>query len=285
MTAKGLEISDFDIRHTIESAQPLTFHADYDLSTGSLSYASGKLLVEAGISKKGKKSIVRFGNIPARKEFIRRFRLDEDNMQRIYAQMSDNGIVSDAIRKYNGMRLTLNDPWETTVCFIISQFNNVKRIRGIVKALIAEYGEPIVVDGRTAGTGFPTSEQLMRAKDADLRRCGTGFRAKYLASAADFCTNNLDLYRLAGKPYAETKESLMEIDGVGDKVADCIALMGYGRLEAFPIDVHIKRSLERHYFNGNKKTIKQLHEFINMKWPGKTAGYAQQYIFHSARNL
>ncbi len=287
-TKEGLEIRDFDIRHTLESAQPLTFHADYDFEGGTISYASGKKMVHARISKgKEGNASVRFGSDAdwARKEFIRRFRIRQDNMHGIYEGMSDDAFVSSAIEKYRGMRLTLNDPWETTVCFIISQFNNVKRIRRIVRTLVSRYGSDIIVDGKIVGRSFPTSGELVRAKDRGFRECGAGFRARYLASAADYCTNNLDLYSLEGKSYGSIKESLMEIDGVGEKVADCIALMGYGKLEAFPIDVWVKRTLERQYFNGRKRSIRQLHEFVSRKWPGETAGYAQQYIFHHGRNL
>jgi len=93
----------------------------------------------------------------------------------------------------------------------------------------------------------------------------------------------MDLYRLRGKGYDSIKESLMEIDGVGDKVADCIALMGYGKLEAFPIDTWVKRMLESIYFGKERRSIAALHEFADERW-GKLAGYAQQYLFHYSRN-
>ena len=76
----------------------------------------------------------------------------------------------------------------------------------------------------------------------------------------------------------------MSISGVGDKVADCIALMGYGKIEAFPIDVWVKRTLEGIYFDGKRKRIGELHSFAGKRW-GSYCGYAQQYIFHSSRNM
>ncbi len=82
--------------------------------------------------------------------------------------------------------------------------------------------------------------------------------------------------------YLDAKDSLMGLYGIGDKVADCILLFGYGKFEAFPIDVWIKRTMERIYFNGRKKSIKQIHSIATEMW-GDYRGYAQQYIFEAAR--
>ena len=126
---------------------------------------------------------------------------------------------------------------------------------------------------------FPTSEELMGASEAQLRGIGLGFRAKYIKHAAEYCTNNIDLDRLGRKDYGLLKDSLMEINGVGDKVADCIALMGYGRLEAFPIDVWVKRTMEKVYFKRkDARRCQDIHEFAYDQW-NRHRGYAQQYIF------
>ncbi len=179
--------------------------------------------------------------------------------------------------------MTQNDPWETLLCFMISQFNNVKRIRMIAKNIINRFGAPIKDDmDNVIARSFPTSAALARASRAEILSCGTGFRDKYLKEAAEFCTHNMDLYSLRPKPYKEIKENLMEISGVGDKVADCIALMGYGKTEACPIDVWMKRILEHVYFKGRKQRIGKLHEFVEDRW-GAYAGYAQQYLFWNGR--
>ena len=82
--------------------------------------------------------------------------------------------------------------------------------------------------------------------------------------------------------YEDAKDRLMELNGVGDKVADCILLFGYNKFEAFPIDVWVKRVVERAYFNGRKRSIRQIHDFSVERW-GKYRGYAQQYIFWYGR--
>lgn len=287
LTPYGLRVKDFDIKHTIESAQPLTFYADYNFGDGALEYPNGNDYTRAIILGTSKSSRIKLSSKnldSAKMEFVARFRL-KDDMDKIYNAIGNDEFVRKSIEKYRGMRLTLNDPWETTLCFIMSQYNNIKRIRKIIKCFVSEFGTEILDDeGKIMGKSFPTSSELTRFNEADFRRCGAGFRARYIVSAAEYCTNNLDLYKLKNKGYDKLKEELMTITGVGDKVADCIALMGYGNLEAFPIDVWVKRTLEGIYFKGKKQKIEHLHKFVEQKWDGYL-GYAQQYIFHHGRNL
>ncbi|MGD0510561.1 MAG: DNA-3-methyladenine glycosylase 2 [Candidatus Micrarchaeaceae archaeon] len=283
----GLQVRELDIRHTVESAQPLTFYADYDLGKGLLSYVGGNGQVNANFTGTSKNCAVRFdsrGLSAARKDFVERFRL-KDDMADIYENIATDDFMRSAIKNYRGMRITLNDPWETTLCFIVSQYNNVKRIRLIIKRFVKEFGSDVVdSNGKVVGKSFPTSERLTEFSEADFRRCGAGFRAKYIAKAAECCTNNIDLYKLRKNDYDGLKENLMTISGVGDKVADCIALMGYGKMEAFPIDVWVKRTLEKVYFKGKDKKIGYLHKFAEDRF-GAYSGQAQQYIFWQGRNL
>ncbi len=278
-------IKVFNLRHTFESAQPLTFHANFDDVSNTLTYVHGGHIINMGHDGN-----VDSGNIfvaskdiaYAAKEVSKRFRIS-DNMPQIYKKIGTDGFMRDAIASYKGMRLTLNDPWESTAVFIISQFNNVKRIRLITKSLIEKFGVPIKDEyERDAGKTFPESGRIASASEKELTKCGLGFRAKYIKKAAEHCTYNLDLSKLNGKSYDQIKDSLLEIDGIGEKVADCIALMGYGKLEAFPIDVWVQRTLSKAYFRGRKTPIRKLHEFAYERW-GKYQGYAQQYLFHSGR--
>ncbi len=276
--------SPFDIRNSIESGQPLAFHADYGHkgSAFALSYSTSKGVIEAAL--KGKQLSYswngEYNSRSAREEMERRFRI-KDNMPSIYERISTDEFMESAILAYNGMRVTQNDPWETTLCFILSQFNNIKRIRGSVRMLINTYGTEIEGSERKL---FPSAEQIKGASIEELMKHGAGFRAKYIKHAANFCSGSLDLDSLYRKDYEDAKEAIMEIEGVGDKVADCIMLFAYNKMEAFPIDTWVKRVLETVYFKGRKKKIKELHQFASERWPGME-GYAQQYLFWHARSL
>ncbi|MDE1824660.1 MAG: DNA-3-methyladenine glycosylase 2 family protein [Candidatus Micrarchaeota archaeon] len=277
----------FDIRHTFESGQPLTFHADYTKPGPSrnLSYATvrGRISVASKGNRLSYDYIGDYSASSARNEVVRRFALADD-MQAIYAGINTDPFMDSAIRSFNGMRITENDPWEATLCFIISQFNNIKRIRLITRKLIERFGETYGYDNKELKL-FPSASAIADASLEDIKVCGTGFRAEYIKSAATACTNSLDLQSLYPMDYEPAKSALMELDGVGDKVADCILLFGYRKMEAFPIDTWIKRVMETVYFKGRKKTIKELHRFAERRWEPEMLGYAQQYLFHNARSL
>ena len=129
---------------------------------------------------------------------------------------------------------------------------------------------------------FPTPQTLASADVKAIRACGTGFRDKYIKKVAEEFAFSFDKKRLYNMEYGKAKEQLMELDGIGDKVADCILLFGYNKMEAFPIDTWVKRVIEHVYFKRRKKSIKQIHRFALRRWPVYGA-YAQQYIFWKGR--
>ncbi len=270
-----LKVKDFNLKYSYESGQPLSFYADF--LNNKLKYIVNNNIIIA--EQKNNNIILESNNIVfAKQEFISRFRL-KDNMEKIYKEISTDAFLIDSIKKYRGLRITLNDPWETLVVFIISQNNNIKGIRNSTRRLINMFG--IETDFKTKT--FPTIEDLLNVKEEDFKKCGIGFRARYLKNAVEQCSNNIDLYKLKNKNYETIREELLEIIGVGNKISDCVALMGYGKLEAFPIDVWIKRILEKIYFNNKIINIKLLHKFAVNKWL-TYSGYAQLYLYWNARN-
>ena len=194
------------------------------------------------------------------------FDLDRDYGE-IKQVLSQDPILSKAARYAPGIRILRQDGWETLCTFIISQNNNIKRIRGIVERLCETFGEPV-----PGGYAFPEPQRLAEASLEDLAPLRSGFRAKYLLDAAQkVSSGKLDLSALYTLPYKEAQESLKTIYGVGPKVADCVLLFGFNRLEAFPMDVWMKRAMSALFPDG-------LPAFA-LPW----AGIAQQYIFHYAR--
>ncbi len=285
---KSIYAKLFNIKYTFESAQPLTFYGDYYADENKLSYVEGDLLIKLKFEElKGNNTKIIIDNPNSCKfsKVSEKFRL-KDNLDELYRNISTDENMERAITAYKGMRVTLNDPWETTVCFITSQFNNVKRIRGIIKNLINRFGEEHIDEATGIRfKSFPGPEKLSKLSKQDLIKSGMGFRAKYIIDAAKVCSENINLNKLNPNNYNKLKDTLMEINGIGPKVADCIILMGYGNFNAFPIDVWMKRTLERLYFDSKPQRIKDLYSFSEEKW-GAYRGFAQQYLFfYGMKNL
>ncbi len=177
--------------------------------------------------------------------------------------------LAEAAKFAPGMRILNQEPWEALCSFIISQNNNIPRIKGIVAKLCGLFGEDI-------GGGcfsFPEAKKLAVLREDDLADIRSGFRAKYILSAAQkVADGEVDLQALKEMPLPDARAKLMTIHGVGPKVADCTLLYGLHRLEAFPMDVWMKRAM-RTLFPGQEP-----ESF------GQYAGIAQQYIFHYSRN-
>lgn len=177
-------------------------------------------------------------------------------------------ILGEAARYAPDLRILNQDPWEALCSFLLSQCNNIKRIKGLVSRLCRACGEP---DGTFFP--FPGPEAVARLSERDLRALGCGYRAGYLLHAARRAADGtLNFERLRRLPLSDARRELTELDGVGPKVADCALLYGLHRLDAFPMDVWMKRAMKT-LFPGRKP-----EDF------GEYAGIAQQYIFHYSRN-
>ena len=167
-----------------------------------------------------------------------------------------------------GIRILRQEPYEALCTFIISQNNNIKRIKGIVQRLCEAFGEPLA-DGAFA---FPTAERMSALSVEDLAPLRAGFRARYLIDAAQkVSSGKVDLALCRTAQYDAARAELMKITGVGVKVADCTLLFGMHRIEAFPLDVWMKRAMAVLFPEWSSDDF------------GEFAGVAQQYIFHYSR--
>ena len=174
----------------------------------------------------------------------------------------------------SGIRILRQHPWETLISFIISQNNNIPRIKKIVESLCREFGEPIKC-GETVYYAFPTPKALFDAGEEAIFALKTGFRARYIYDAASRVVDGrLDIDALCKMDSDSLNEALLEICGVGPKVAACVSLFGFGHTEAFPIDVWVKRIMQKYYPDG-----------LDIKSLGQYAGVAQQYLFYYERYL
>ncbi len=181
-----------------------------------------------------------------------------------------------------GLRLLRQEPWECLVSFICSSTKQIVQIQQIIALLCERFGEPILVeDGRVFA--FPSAARLAACSEAELRACKMGFRAPYvLAAAQAAASGELDLARLRQLSTAEARAELMRLHGVGRKIADCVLLFAYGKQDAFPVDVWVRRALKELYFPRRRPSAKRLEHFANTHF-GPNAGYAQQYLFHYVR--
>ena len=225
-----------------------------------------------------------------------RFDLDFKEIRADILSRTDSDWLARASESAKGVVILKQEPWETLISFIISQNNNIPRIRKIVRAICSEYGENLMA--KVENTPCPLPSKSCYAGSPECKNCGIcysfptpeditknpegllpshpGFRYKYLIDAAEKIGSgevNLNEIEKTAK-YEYTMDELKKILGVGDKVASCVALFGFSNLEAFPIDVWMKRAIDD-YFDGHL-------DYVGL---GKYAGVAQQYIFHYIRNL
>lgn len=178
-----------------------------------------------------------------------------------------------------GLRILRQELWETIVSFIFSSNNLIPRIRTMIETLCAAYGRPLEFDGRRYYT-FPSAEALSGLRKEDFAFLHAGYRDAYLLDAVEkVAGGKLNLLELETLPTAEAKQQLMQIKGVGPKVADCILLFALGRYAVFPQDVWIKRILKDVYAVEGKET----QNFIVQTY-GAYGGFAQQYLYHFYRN-
>jgi N-glycosylase/DNA lyase len=177
------------------------------------------------------------------------------------------------IAEFPGLRLLAQPFGETLLAFICSATKQIVQIRRMLEALALRHGEPIA-NGYHA---LPNWEQLSRISESELRACQLGFRARHVHRTAEFLATRPGwLEETRTLPYAEARERLDSLPGVGGKIADCTLLFGAGRLEAFPVDVWVMKALARHYV---LKTVPSKLAARGREAFGPCAGLAQQYLF------
>ena len=182
--------------------------------------------------------------------------------------LSENSVLKQACEYSHGIRILNQEPFETLCSFIISQNNNIKRIKGIISRLCENFGEK-----KEGYYTFPTAEKLASLTLEDLAVLRSGFRAKYLLDAAQKVANGeVELSKLKEMNLEDARNQLMKIKGVGPKVADCCLLFSHRHTDAFPKDVWIKRAMEVLFGGELPECAKEY------------AGIAQQYIFFYARD-
>jgi N-glycosylase/DNA lyase len=230
-------------------------------------------------------------------DFVKEYLGLKDNLPAIGSQIGKDRYIKEAFRVFKGLRILRQDPWECLISYVCATYKNIAAIKRMLLELSHKFGDEIHFDGRDFST-FPEPERLAKASVGELAECGLGYRAKYVLETAKMVQEkDFDFKLLNRANYDKAKTELLNFPGVGLKVADCVLLFSLRRLEAFPVDVWIKRVIERHYSSHfpkefmkriaserspNKKEYQKLNLF-GREYFGKYAGYAQEYLYHYER--
>lgn len=206
------------------------------------------------------------------------------NLNGVLSEFPKDEPMQNAVASCRGLRLLRQEPWECLASFILSSTKQIVQIQQIVHLLCARFGDPIAApDGWPPVHAFPTAERIASASEAELRECKMGFRAPYLKATAQILVERERyLNEIPHLPIEEARARLMELPGVGRKIADCVLLFAYGFQQAFPIDVWVTKALRDLYFPKRRVHPKRLVAFAQNHF-GNYAGYAQQYLFHYMR--
>jgi N-glycosylase/DNA lyase len=225
-----------------------------------------------------------------------------DDLNQIYNFLDQDPNLAPAINFCQGLRLfKAHDPFECVISSISSANCSIIRWTRSIQDIKKKWGDAYKFSsGKLYSFPSPSVlgevpehelEEIQRSEDDlpedyvfenNLQSCGVGYRAKYIIQAAKMVQNEINLNKLGNMKYEKAFDSILDIPGVGPKVADCILLYGFGKGEAFPTDVWINRIISHLYFKGENNKPAEVRAF-GMEHFGDYAGYVQLYLFHYAR--
>jgi len=284
-------ITPFDLDHTLRCGQSFRWEKLSDWWCGVV---EGKVVKVRQVGDK-----LLFQTFPERAEadFVENyFRLD-DNLPHILSKIKRDEYIGRAIQHFRGLRITRQEPWECLISYICATYKNIPAIKNMVLNLSKRFGRKITFEGQDFYT-FPKPSDLADANIKQMKACKLGFRAeRVLETSRIVCNRGLDLESLRRMDYRRTKHELLSLPGVGQKVADCVLLFSLDKLEAFPVDVWVKRAILKYYPNHfeesfvdkiSRRTSLTSGEYEEISSFGRTyfgeyAGYAQEYLFALSR--
>ena len=217
---------------------------------------------------------------------------EKDDLQEIILSITKDKVVRKAVKQFPGLRLLRQDPFQCYISFIVSSNSNIQRIKQILYRLCKKFGKKIIFQEKEFYL-FPEPENLVNASKNDLLNCGLGYRVRAVKEAALNVSNRqIDFDFLKRTNYQNAKDILLQVYGIGNKVADCVLLFSLEKLEAFPLDRWVLRILEKYYTKKfqlegkslTEKKYEQIHKQI-VNYFGPYAGYSQQFLFKMEREL
>jgi len=267
---------NLDLYHTLISGQ--TFEWDFDVSENTWSgsiYENAIKIQQIGNNIEGELKYESEENLDS--EITKYFGL-EDDYEDLINKISFDKNIAPAIEKLYGLRVIQQDPWLCINSFILSQNNTVKNIQNSLRNI-----SNLVRQRNTNSTFtfYPKYEDIVILSKQDLTFCKTGYRADYLLDFYSKIENNNNwLTDLNNLNYIDAKNKLIEVKGIGEKVADCILLYAYGKYEAYPLDTHLRQATKEIFFSDSDKTPsdKEIRKWASQYW-GSAAGFAHFFLF------
>jgi len=260
-----MDLGDIDLDHTLSCGQVFRWRKEGDRWIGVV---HGH---EVRIGQRGKRIDLET-DLP--NNVLERYFRADDDMEEVYAFISHDDYVRGLVRRFHGLRLIRQDPWECSASYILATYSNIPRIRKMIERICVMYGSEI----EGGGHAFPTPAQIVQ-NEKGAETCGLGFRCeRFVEFAKRMAGGGVDFEGLRASSYEICHKRLVSFEGIGDKVADCIAVFSLDHMEAFPIDVRIKRVLESEY--GVRGTYGKVSAFARERF-GAYAGYAQEYIYYA----
>jgi N-glycosylase/DNA lyase len=236
---------------------------------------------------------IEYNSFPESKNWNYKFFRLEDNQAVVNKTLTKDHVILNIYKRYKGLRLIRQDPFQCIISFVCASNTNIKRIRHMLSNITKKFGKRVIYNDLNFNL-FPNPNELSQASIEELVSCGLGYRSKFVKSIATQIKNNLELNSLKEMKYLEAKAELTKLFGIGNKIADCILLFSLEKTEAFPIDIWIYRALFQYYewmFKDDgiiknaklpENKYKLIHNKIN-NYFGKYSGYVQQYLYYHIR--
>lgn len=261
------DLDDFDIKQTLECGQVFRYKVQ---DFGYTVYSSDQ---KADIYCQNDGLKIFTNN---KKYFINYFDF-HTNYDKIKSRLEANPMLADAVQYGRGIRILNSDPLEMIIEFIISQNNNIPRIRTIIERICVSFGEK-----KSDYYAFPTLERLKQIPLQFFTDIKCGYRDKYLYSTIQALGDKVDIEKIKLMSTSDARAELMKLKGIGRKVADCILLFGFRRTDVFPTDTWVVKAYNQIYGLDEKNAIKISNHFVNIF--GELSGFAQQYLFYKMRD-
>lgn len=270
-------VDDFELKHIFDCGQCFRWDEREDGSYVGVAFNRA-----VRVSKMENDIYIKGGKIEDYKLWMDYFDIQRDYGE-IKRELSKDSILKEAITHGEGIRILNQDPFETTISFIISANNRIPMIKRAVNNISKRFGQKIEFEGNEY-YGFPDADTLAAIELKDIAACGCGFRAPYIIETArDISMGKVELSNIKKMDTDAALKELIKLKGVGNKVADCIMLFSMGKSDAFPVDVWVKRVME-YFYLAPDISLKGIREYGRGKF-NNLAGFAQQYLFYYARDL